>query len=198
MVHTKVQEPMDDNSLSALLKANQETHRTMMILHCRQSWEKSETIIGYAPPPTAATQTRHHADGPAEQGESTRFGPTTSVGPTPFGPTLTTRIAAARQLKMDNLLDHKTPAKGRDPPTDKGGRGTTNNLHKHSQPARSLCRTMEQEGPKNGSNNTLTTLWPRRTQYSFRRLAGGRTRKSHETRRLRTQAKYLRVFSRRQ
>ena len=51
MVHTKVQEPMDDNSLSALLKAKQETHRTMMILHCRQSWEESETIIGYGPPP---------------------------------------------------------------------------------------------------------------------------------------------------
>jgi len=33
---------------------------------------------------------------------------------------------------MDNLLDYKTPAKGRDPPTDKGGRGTTNNPHKHS------------------------------------------------------------------
>jgi len=46
--HTK---PLNDNSLNALLKANHETHRTMTILHCRQSWEASETIIGYMPPP---------------------------------------------------------------------------------------------------------------------------------------------------
>jgi len=38
---------MDDNSLSALLKANQETHRNMMILHYRQSWEESELIISF-------------------------------------------------------------------------------------------------------------------------------------------------------
>ena len=132
MVHTKVQEPMDGNSLSALLKAKQETHRTMIILHCRQSWEASKTIIGYGHPPTTAIQTRHPDDGPAEQGESTSFGPTTSVGQTPFGPTLTTRSVTARQLQMDNLMDHKTLATGRDPPTDKGGRGTTNNPHKHS------------------------------------------------------------------
>ena len=61
---------MDDNSLSALLKANQETHRNMMILHYRQSWEESELMIGYSPTPTTATQTRHQDDGPVEQGES--------------------------------------------------------------------------------------------------------------------------------
>jgi len=37
IVHTTVQEPMDDNRLSACLKATQETHCNMMILHCRQS-----------------------------------------------------------------------------------------------------------------------------------------------------------------
>jgi len=51
MVHTQAQESMDDNSLNALLKTRQETHRTMTILHCRQRWEASETIIGYGPPP---------------------------------------------------------------------------------------------------------------------------------------------------
>jgi len=123
IVYTNVQEPVDDNSLSTLLKANQETHRNMMILHCRQSWEESEFIIGYGLPTTTATPTRHHDDGPAEQGKITPFGPTT----------LTTRIATARQLKMDSLLNDKTPAKGRDPPKDKGGTGTANHLHKHSQ-----------------------------------------------------------------
>jgi len=41
----------------ASLKATQETHRNMMILHCLQSWEESEMIIGYGPPPTKAALT---------------------------------------------------------------------------------------------------------------------------------------------
>jgi len=48
---------MDDNRLSASLKATQETHRNMMILHCRQSWEESELIFDYGPPPTKAALT---------------------------------------------------------------------------------------------------------------------------------------------
>jgi len=51
MIHTQAQETMDDNSLNALLKAKEETHRTKTILYCRQRWEASETIIGYGPPP---------------------------------------------------------------------------------------------------------------------------------------------------
>jgi len=57
IVHTAVQEPMDDNELSASLKATQETHCNMMILHCRQRWEESEMTIGYGPPPTTAAPT---------------------------------------------------------------------------------------------------------------------------------------------
>jgi len=49
--------PMDDNRLSASLKATQETHRNMMILHCRQSWEESELIFDYGPSPTKAVLT---------------------------------------------------------------------------------------------------------------------------------------------
>jgi len=114
---------MDDSSLSASLKATQETHRNVMILHCRQNWEESVIIIGYVPPSTTATPTRQYDDGPAEQWEITPFRLTT----------LTTHIATARQLKMDSLLNDKTPAKGRDPATGKGGRGTANNPQKHSQ-----------------------------------------------------------------
>jgi len=114
---------MDDNSLSASLKATQETHRNMMILHCRQSWEESEMIIGYGPPPTIAIPIIQYGDGPAEQQEITPFGPTT----------LPTRTTTARQLKMDSPLNDKTQAKGRDPSTGKGGGGTEYNPQKHSQ-----------------------------------------------------------------
>jgi len=52
---------MDDNRLSAFLQATQETHRNIMILHCRQYWEESEMIIDYGPPPTQAALTMQHA-----------------------------------------------------------------------------------------------------------------------------------------
>ena len=45
LVHTAVQEPIDANRLNASLQATQETHRNMMILHCRRSWEESEMTI---------------------------------------------------------------------------------------------------------------------------------------------------------
>jgi len=61
IVHTTVQEPMDDNRLSASLKATQETHCNMTILHCRQNWGESEMIIGYGPPPTKTALTIQHA-----------------------------------------------------------------------------------------------------------------------------------------
>jgi len=66
IVRTAVQEPMDDNRLSASLKATQETHCNMMILHCRQSWEESEMTIGHGPPPTTAARTMQYGEGPAE------------------------------------------------------------------------------------------------------------------------------------
>jgi len=137
---------MDDNQLSASLKATQETHRNMMILHCRQSWEESEMIIGYGPPPTTAAPTTQYGEGPAEQREITPLGPTTH----------TTRIITARQLKMDSSQNDKIPAKGRDPVKSKGGRDTENNPQKYSQePAQGV----RQEGQKEGSNTPLTTLW---------------------------------------
>jgi len=52
---------MDYNSLSASLKATQETHRNMMILHCHLSWEESEMIISYGPSPTKTALTMQHA-----------------------------------------------------------------------------------------------------------------------------------------
>ena len=61
IAHTVVQEPMDDTRLSASLKAKQETHRNMMILHCRQCWAESQILIGYGPPPTQAALTMQHA-----------------------------------------------------------------------------------------------------------------------------------------
>jgi len=70
LVHTGTQETVDDNERTASLKAIQEVHRNMMIQHCRQSWEESETTIGYGPPPTAATQSTHRSVGPTQQNET--------------------------------------------------------------------------------------------------------------------------------
>jgi len=83
---------MDDNELSASLKATQEIHRNMMIQDCRQSWEESEMIIGYGLPPTTAPPMMQQGEGPAGQQEITPLGPTTH----------TTRPITARQLKMDS------------------------------------------------------------------------------------------------
>jgi len=177
---------MDDNSLDALLIAKRETFRTTTTVYCHQRWITSRTIMGYGPPPPAAAQDGQpddgptEQDGPVEQGESTSFGPTISVGQIPLGPTINTRSVTARQLQMDNLTDHRTPAKGRDPPTDKEGRGTTNYPHKHSLPSMQVYDTGG--ATKWKQHHADDTLAPT---------------ESHETRRQRTQAIYPQVFSRR-
>jgi len=66
LVQTGAQETMDDNERSASLKAI----HNMMIQHCRQSWEESESTIGYGPPPTAALLLTHQGEGPAKQSET--------------------------------------------------------------------------------------------------------------------------------
>jgi len=111
---------MDDNRLSASLKAAQQTHRNMIFLHYRQSWEESEMTIGHGPPPTTAARTMQYDEGHAEQQEITPPEPTQH----------TTRTTIARQLKMDSSQKENIPAKGRDPVKSKGGRGTENNPKK--------------------------------------------------------------------
>jgi len=111
---------MDDNRLSASIEATQETHRNMIFLHCRQSWEESEMTIGHGPPPTMANRTMQYGEGPAEQQEITPLEPIQH----------TTRTITARQLKMDSSQNEKITAKGRDPVKSKGGRGTENIPHK--------------------------------------------------------------------
>jgi len=83
---------MDDNRLSASLKVTQKTHRNVLFLHCRQSWEESEMTIGHGPPLITAARTRQYGEGPAEQQEITPLEPKH----------FTTRTATARQLKMDS------------------------------------------------------------------------------------------------
>jgi len=117
MVHTGVQEPMDDNEFSASLKATQETHRNMMILHCRQSWEESGMTISYDPPPTAAAPTTQQGEGLAEQREIPPLGPTTHI----------TYVTSARQLMMDSPQKSKIPVTGKDPVNSEGVRGTDSN-----------------------------------------------------------------------
>ena len=77
----------------------------MMIQHCKESWEESKRIIGYGPPPTAATQTTHHSAGPTQQAET---GPGAPL--TPSTPTIT-----ARKLNMEILQFDSHSAKERDP-----------------------------------------------------------------------------------
>jgi len=105
VVHTGTQETMDDNELSASLKAIQETHRNMMIQHCRQSWEESDTTIGYGPPPTAAPQLTRRSVGPTKQNET---------APRAL-PTPSTRTTTARKLKMESPQLDITQAKEWDP-----------------------------------------------------------------------------------
>jgi len=120
LVHTAAQEPIDANRLNASLKATQETHCNMMILHCRQSWEESEMTIGHGPTPTTADRTMQHGEGPAEQQKITPLEPKQH----------TTRTATARQLKMDSTQDEKITTKGRGPVKSKGEKGMENNPHK--------------------------------------------------------------------
>jgi len=112
---------MDENELSASLKAIQETHRNMMIQHCRQSWEESETTIGYGPPPTAAPQLTHRSVGPTKQNET---------APRAL-PTPSTRTTTAHKLKMESPQLDITPAKERDPVKSKAvvEGGTDYNAH---------------------------------------------------------------------
>ena len=121
VVHTGTQETMDDNELSASLKAIQETHRNMMIQHCRQSWEESDMTIGYGPPPTAAPPLTHRSAGPTKQNE-------TAPHALPTPPTSTT---TARKLKMEGPQLDITPAKERDPVKSKADveGGTDYNSH---------------------------------------------------------------------
>ena len=92
LVHTGTQETLDDNERSASLKAIQEAHRIMMIQHCLQSWEESERIIGYGPPPTAATQTTRRSAGPTQPNE---------IAPgTPYTPS--TPTTTVRKLNMEH------------------------------------------------------------------------------------------------
>jgi len=113
IVHTAVQEPIDANRLNVSLKATQETHRNMMILHCRQSWEESEMTIGHGPPPITADRTTQHDEGPSVQQEITSLEPKQH----------TTRTTIARQLKMNSTQNEKIRAKGRDSAKSKGERG---------------------------------------------------------------------------
>ena len=102
IIHTQLQEAMDDNSRYALLIARRETLRTTTTLYCHQRWIASRTIMGYGAPSPAAAQEGHPDDGPTEQERSTPSEPT-SVRQTPLTPTTNTRSITARQLQMDDL-----------------------------------------------------------------------------------------------
>jgi hypothetical protein len=97
IVHTAVQEPIDANRLNASLKATQETHRNMMILHCRQSWGESGMTIGHGPTPITADRMMKHGEGPAEQLDITPLEPKQH----------TPKTTTARQLKMDSTQKEK-------------------------------------------------------------------------------------------
>jgi len=135
---------MDDNELSASLKAIQETHRNLMIQHCRQSWEQSETTIGYGPPPTTPPPLTHQGEGPAKQRE---------IAPLGFS-THTTRTTTARQLKIKSPQQDNIPVKERDLVKSKGDGGTGNNPHS-LEPAQGSEKGRANERQQHHADNPL-------------------------------------------
>ena len=144
LVHSEAQETLGDNERSASLKAIQETHRIMMIQHCKESWEESKRIIAYAPPPTAATQTTHHSAGPTQQAEKGPGAPLTTSIPT----------STARKLDMETLQLDSHSAKERDPELNrteaKGGLD-------HNPRTRAPAQGRE-KGQANDRQTTRTTI----------------------------------------
>jgi len=105
LVHSGKQETLDENERSASLKAIHEAHRIMMMQHCRQSWEESERIIGFGPPPSAAIETTHRSAGLTQQ---------TGTGPgAPSTPSTTT--TTVRKLNMEPPELESYLAEERDP-----------------------------------------------------------------------------------
>jgi hypothetical protein len=102
LVHSGIQETMDEDDWSASFIAIQEAHRIMIMHHCRQSWEDSERAIGFGLPLKVATETPNL---------KTELNKEAGIGPgTPF---LTTNTA--RQLDMEPLDRKSLTAEDRDP-----------------------------------------------------------------------------------
>jgi len=93
LVHSEIQESLDEDDRSASLKAIQEAHRIMMMHHCRQSWEDTECSIGFGLPLEAVTETPHWNTGLHKQ---TEVDPGTSL----IAPTIN---ITARQLDKEPL-----------------------------------------------------------------------------------------------
>jgi len=109
LVHTAVQEPIDANRLNASLKATQESHRSMLVHRCLQSWVESEITIGHGPTPIAEGLTEENLKETSEQEETTPHAPNQQ--------TLKTNTVA-RQLLRDSTQKLEVTANERD--TTKG------------------------------------------------------------------------------
>jgi len=116
----------------------------MMMQHCRQSWEETESIIGFGLPPNAAIETPHRNTGLNQQ---TGTGPGASF-------TLPTNTLAARKLNMEPLKHESYSAEDWDPEPHgtEAKRGEHHNLRN---------QTPAQDRKKGGANvkqNILTTV----------------------------------------
>jgi len=116
----------------------------MMIQHCKQSWEESKRIIGYGPPPTAATQTTHHIAGPTQQ---------TETGPgAPFTPS--TPTTTVRKLNMEHPQLDSHSAKERDPELNRTeAKGGLDHNPRTQAPAQG-----REKGQANDRQKTHTTI----------------------------------------
>jgi len=161
---------MDDNELSASLKAIQETHRNMMIQHCRQSWEESEATIGYGPPPTTAPTLTHQGEGPVKQREIAPLGLSTH----------TTRTTTARQLKMESPQQDNIPVKERDLVKSKVDGGTGNNPHAQ-EPAQGLEKGKANERQQYHADNLMDPTVGTPTQGAKRGANKKKSRDSETT-----------------
>jgi len=116
----------------------------MMMQHCRQSWEESESIIGFGPPANAAIETTQHSTGLTQQ---TGTGPGASFTPS-------TNTTTVHKLNMEPLEHESYSAEEGDPEPHRteANRGENHN---------SRTQTPAQDRKKGGANvrqNTRTTV----------------------------------------
>jgi len=142
VVHSGIQETIDEDDRSASLTEIQEAHRIMMMNHCRQSWEDSERTIGFGLPLKAITETPNRNTGLNKQ---------TGIGPgTPF-----VAPAAVRQLDMETLDRKPQTVEERDPEPH---RREAKKVEPHNSCNQTPARDRKAGGTKDKQNTcTITT-----------------------------------------
>jgi len=153
LVHSEIQESLDEDDRSASLKAIQEAHRIMMMHHCRQSWEDTECSIGFGLPLEAVTETPHWNTGLHKQ---TEVDPGTSL----IAPTIN---ITARQLDKEPLDRGPHSAEVRDPEPHRR-EAKKGELHYSSKQTPASDRKTGGAKGRRNTGTTATDTQPRATK----------------------------------